>query len=129
MRGFETDAGDEPASGCEVRVVGGSVDGAQVGLADHADLDLERGDEGGQRRCTDRVGDQGPSPTVATTIAVKMGLRTEPNTPSVTRSVRVDRSTPMRHESPMASWATSVKATPPTPSVNPAAAAQVVSRA
>ena len=99
----------------------------QVGLFDETDLDLERGGEHDERG-RGRV-DRGPTGRlpVAMSMAVKIGLRTFANTPVVTRSVRWLSSAPMRHESPMASWATRVSAMPPTPSTAPATAAHPTS--
>ena len=44
-------------------------------------------------------------PSPKTIIAVKIGLRTRPNTPLRTSVVVSLGSTPIRHESPMSSWA------------------------
>ena len=79
--------------------------GEQVGLFDDADLKFDRDDQQNETdeshhiRC--HQGDSEPN----TSIAVKIGLRTQPNTPLRTSVVVSLRSTPIRHESPMSSSA------------------------
>ena len=58
------------------------------------------------------LGTSRASPIEVGIMPLKIGLRTMANGPSVTRSVRSSGSTPMRHERPIAIWATSVLSRP-----------------
>src|SRR6266702_7413144 len=64
------------------------------------------------------LGTMRASPANVVIIAVKIGLRTSPNTPEVTRAVRSLASTPTRQEAPRAIWAAKV-ATPRVASTRP----------
>lgn len=64
------------------------------------------------------------TPAMARTMVEKIGLRTVAKAPVVTKPVRSDGSTPMRHESPIACCAANTRASPITASPRPSHQAQ-----
>ena len=84
-------------------------------------LDLQRDDAGRSRPPPPgRSGTSRASPIEVGIMPLKIGLRTMAKGPSVTRSVRSSGSTPMRHERPIATWATRVVSRPAANSTTPA---------
>ena len=86
--------------------------GQQIRLFDDADLKLDRGHQQQKPGDATRFGVTNAIPKPNVIIAVKIGLRTQPNTPVRTSVVVSLGSTPMRHESPISSCAYTVAKMP-----------------
>lgn len=81
------------------------MDAGQVWLFDDTDLNLDGRQQDHERGQGQRVGLIRAMPAAKTSMAAKMGLRTQPNTPVRTKVVVSPGSTPIRQDSPMPCWA------------------------
>lgn len=86
---------------------------SHVRLLDEADLRGDPGGRGEQAQDRDRGRDGEGVPAANSSMPVKIGVRTLPNSPAVTSSVLSSGSTPIRNASPMARCAASVTSSPP----------------
>ncbi len=113
-----SEARQETADAFAVVSEGRAVDGPKVRFLHEADLGLDRCESAASEAVRFLWASAAPMLKVA--MAVKIGLRTTENAPEVTRSVRSSGSTPIRHERPRSTCATSVPTRPPRMRATPA---------